>query len=234
MYINVNLYWWFIVCYSLSWVQQVSQFTPVVVELSYIASFRLGRIQQLCTLMCCSYSQSLQFSFFFPPGTHHCWVDRGGMIWEVLLKASTQVDHRPHIQVLTGNLPVVTTRPCVTEYFVENFHQRTRLIGSCCNTSGTESGKFFQNSICFEWMAPSPGHCTMIIRIPRAFGNFLGLELLLRWGNYLGLDFLLVRGKPNYLGLECSLRWGDSSGLELLLRWGIIIILLLYNSNAGL
>ena len=35
----------------------------------------------ICAL-CCSYSQSLQFSFLVPPGTHHCWVDRGGVIWE--------------------------------------------------------------------------------------------------------------------------------------------------------
>ena len=26
--------------------------------------------------------QSLQFSFLIPQGTHHYWVDRGGMIWE--------------------------------------------------------------------------------------------------------------------------------------------------------
>ena len=26
--------------------------------------------------------QSLKFNFLIPPGTHHCWADRGGMIWE--------------------------------------------------------------------------------------------------------------------------------------------------------
>ena len=36
----------------------------------------------ICAL-CCSYSQSLQFNFLVPPGTHHCWVDRGDVIsWE--------------------------------------------------------------------------------------------------------------------------------------------------------
>ena len=35
----------------------------------------------ICAL-CCSYSQSLRFSFLVPPGTHYCWVDWGVMIWE--------------------------------------------------------------------------------------------------------------------------------------------------------
>ena len=29
------------------------------------------------------------FPVFIPPGTHHCWVDRGGMVWEVLANTST-------------------------------------------------------------------------------------------------------------------------------------------------
>ena len=29
------------------------------------------------------------FPVFVPPGTHHCWVDRGGMVWEVLPNTST-------------------------------------------------------------------------------------------------------------------------------------------------
>ena len=39
----------------------------------------------ICAL-CCSYSQSLQFSFLVPPGTHHCQVDWGSMIWETCPK----------------------------------------------------------------------------------------------------------------------------------------------------
>ena len=34
------------------------------------------------THFCCSYSQSLQFRFLVPPATHHCWLDRGSMIWK--------------------------------------------------------------------------------------------------------------------------------------------------------
>ena len=63
------------------WVQQTLQFTPLVLELFLIQSHLLWGEFSICTL-CCSYSQSLQFSFLVPPGTHHCWVDRGGVIWE--------------------------------------------------------------------------------------------------------------------------------------------------------
>ena len=48
----------------------------------FYSSPPLGRIQRVL----CSCSQSLQFSFFpVPPGTHHCYVDRGSMEWEVWL-----------------------------------------------------------------------------------------------------------------------------------------------------
>ena len=63
------------------WVQQTSQFTPWVLELSLIQSHLLWEEFSICAL-CSSCSQSLQFSFHGPPGTHHCWVDRVGMIWE--------------------------------------------------------------------------------------------------------------------------------------------------------
>ena len=53
----------------------------LVLELFLIQSHLLWGEFSICAL-CCSYSQSLQFSFLVPPGTHHCWVDRGGVIWE--------------------------------------------------------------------------------------------------------------------------------------------------------
>ena len=55
-------------------------YAPGIGTLSYTVSSPLGEFS-ICAL-CCSYSQSLQFSFLVPPGTHHCWVDRGGVIWE--------------------------------------------------------------------------------------------------------------------------------------------------------
>ena len=63
------------------WVQQTLQFTPLVLEFFLIQSHLLWGEFSICAL-CCSCSQSLQLSFLVPPGTHHCWVDRGSVIWE--------------------------------------------------------------------------------------------------------------------------------------------------------
>ena len=63
----------------------ITVYTPVL-EFSLIRSYLLWGEFSICAL-CCShmYSQSLQFSFLVPPGTHLCWVDRGSMVWEVCL-----------------------------------------------------------------------------------------------------------------------------------------------------
>ena len=55
-------------------------YTPGTGTLSYTVSSPLGRLQ-ICTL-CCNYNQSLQFRLLVPSGTHHCLMERGGMIWE--------------------------------------------------------------------------------------------------------------------------------------------------------
>ena len=72
----------------------------------------------ICAL-CCSYSQSLQFSF-----RAFCWVDRGGMICEAcptpLHMAASVLEHQSPIQVLTSLgivnsviwQELVTTWPC--------------------------------------------------------------------------------------------------------------------------
>ena len=73
--INLNLY----VCSLISHrVQQTSQFTPLALELSLIWSHLLwGEFSVF------SAANAIHNSpFYVPPGTHHCWVDRGGMIWE--------------------------------------------------------------------------------------------------------------------------------------------------------
>ena len=48
--------------------QLTLQFTPLVLELFLIQSHLLWGEFSICAL-CCSYSQSLQFSFLVPPGT---------------------------------------------------------------------------------------------------------------------------------------------------------------------
>ena len=57
-------------------VQQTSEFTPLVSELSLIWSHLLwGEFSEFSAGI--AIHNSL---LFVPPGTHHCWVDRGSMI----------------------------------------------------------------------------------------------------------------------------------------------------------
>ena len=108
------------------WVQQNSQFTPLVLELSLIQSHLPRGEFSICAL-CCSCRQSLQFSFLVPSGTHHCWVNRGGMIWEacptrlhmfgslaraLVAHPSTYGTQRCLTSVIWWEL--VTTQPCAT------------------------------------------------------------------------------------------------------------------------
>ena len=80
-------YWWLVNVnvnvsfYSLKSPLSSADFTiyTLVMELFLIQSHLLWGEFSICAL-CCSYSQSLQFSFLVPPGTHHCWVDRGSVI----------------------------------------------------------------------------------------------------------------------------------------------------------
>ena len=68
------------------WVQQTSQFTPVVLERSLMQSHLLwGEFNAF------SAANAIHNSpIAVPPGTHHCWVDRG-MRWEDYL-TSTHMD----------------------------------------------------------------------------------------------------------------------------------------------
>ena len=57
-------------------VQQTSQFTPLVLELSLVRSHLLcGDFGTFSAALAIHNSP-----LFVPPGTYHCWVDRGGMI----------------------------------------------------------------------------------------------------------------------------------------------------------
>ena len=75
--INVDIKKIIVYAYSLisHQVQQTSQFTPLVLELSLIRShLPWGEFNAF------SAANAIHNSpFFVPPGTHHCWVDRGGM-----------------------------------------------------------------------------------------------------------------------------------------------------------
>ena len=76
--VNVNVYIYSLMSVS---VQQTSQFTPLVLELSLIWSrFLLGEFSSF------SVANAIHNSpIFVPPCTHHCWVDRGSMEWKVCL-----------------------------------------------------------------------------------------------------------------------------------------------------
>ena len=78
-FVNVNVN---VSVYSLKSPLSSADFTiyaPGIGTLSYTVSSPLGENSAFAPL-CCSYSQSLQFSFLVPPGTHHCWLDRGSVI----------------------------------------------------------------------------------------------------------------------------------------------------------
>ena len=81
---------------------------PLVLELFLIQSHLLWEEFSICAL-CCSYSQLLRFSFLIPPGTHHCWVDRGGVIWE---DYPTPLHMTGHVLSLCENCGR-TTSPCL-------------------------------------------------------------------------------------------------------------------------
>ena len=63
----------------------------------------------ICAHFCCSYNQSLQFSFLVPLGTHHCYMGRGGMA------CTTPVTHPRTDRARRCLTSVIsTTRPCAT------------------------------------------------------------------------------------------------------------------------
>ena len=71
--VNVNVYVYSLISHR---VQQTSQFTPLVLELSLVRSHLLwGEFSTFSAAIAIHNSP-----FFVPLATHHCWVDRGGMI----------------------------------------------------------------------------------------------------------------------------------------------------------
>ena len=105
---NVNMKTCLFIVWNPHWGQQTLQFTPLVLELFLVQSHLLWEEFSICAL-CCSYSQSLQFSFLVPPGTHHCWVDRGSVIWEAY---PTPLHMTGHVLPLCESCSW-TTLPCL-------------------------------------------------------------------------------------------------------------------------
>ena len=75
MKINVNVYVYSLISYRL---QQTLQFTPLLLERSLMWSYLLW--EEFSTFSAANAIHN--FPFCIAPGTHHCWVDRGGMIWK--------------------------------------------------------------------------------------------------------------------------------------------------------
>ena len=113
--------------------QKTVQFTPLVLEHTLLQSHLLWGEFRFCAL-CCSYSQSLQFIFLVPPGTHHCWVDRSSVIWEacptplhmtgsVTRAAVTHPSTNRAQRCLTSVLwrELITIRPCANAFCCDIF-----------------------------------------------------------------------------------------------------------------
>ena len=124
-----------ILSYSLifPWVQQTRQFTPLVLELSLIRSHLLwGEFSVFSAANAIHNS-----SFLVPPGTYHCWVERGGMIWEAcptpLHMDGTHPSANWAQHCLTSVIwwELVTTRPCATMHYnpitIKNAHRSNPL-----------------------------------------------------------------------------------------------------------
>ena len=118
--VNVNVYVYSLISHR---VQQTSQFTALVWELSLVRSHLLwGEFSAFSAAIAIHNSP-----LFVSPGTHQCWVDRGGMIWKAcptplhmagnvtratVTHPSTNRAQRCLTSVIWREL--VTTRPCAT------------------------------------------------------------------------------------------------------------------------
>ena len=114
---------------------------------SLIQSYLLWGEFSICALSC-SYNQSLKFSFLDPPGTHHCWVDGGDMMWEAyptLLHMAGSMTRAPVAHPSTTRArhcltsviwwELVTTWPCAPMCYcsIGNhsiFYCKTPIIGT--------------------------------------------------------------------------------------------------------
>ena len=148
--LNVNVYVYSLISHR---VQQTSQFTPLVLELSLVQSHLLwGEFSAFSAAIAIHNSP-----LFVPPGTHHCWVDRGGMIWKACptpLHMANSVTRAPAVthpstnrarRCLTSVIwrELVRTRPCAT---VDRFDviidtMNSRMIQCLSRTDSMECTK---------------------------------------------------------------------------------------------
>ena len=75
--VNVNVYVYSPISHR---VQQTSQFTLLVLELSLVRSHLLWGEFSAFSAESSAAIAIHNSPLFVPSGTHHCWVDRGGMI----------------------------------------------------------------------------------------------------------------------------------------------------------
>ena len=120
--LNVNVYVYSLISHR---VQQTSQFTPLVLELFLVRSHLLWGDFSAFSAAIAIHNSSL----FVPPGTHHCWVDRGGMICKACptpLHMADSMTRAPAVthpstnrarRCLTSVIwrELVTIRPCATK-----------------------------------------------------------------------------------------------------------------------
>ena len=88
--------------------------------------------------------------FFVPPGTHHCWLDRGSMIWEACQHFSLGLKR---VLILLPGYPTLTTRR-VPGYLLQ-------WILSLTNTAGLPTSTFFMYCV-HEIMNKYVSTCVLI------------------------------------------------------------------------
>ena len=111
--------------YLPSWYQIMHAFTSTPVQLIVLVmehtlslsnlSVSNGRIQSIIF----TYNQSLPINFVHIPGTHHCWVERAGMEWEIcptLLFTTNSGNQPPDRLTMPYQLNHIHNQECTTSF----------------------------------------------------------------------------------------------------------------------
>ena len=124
-------------------------YTPGIGTLSYTVSSALRRIQHIF----CSYYQSECYNFHSTtPGTHHHWVGRGSMEWEVcptLLYMTSCANRSPELLILESN--ILSTGP----------HAPIALSKGCFQNSGPSSPQLDSES---QWTSQNKNSHTYTLK----------------------------------------------------------------------
>ena len=114
--VNVNVYVYSLIFHR---VQQTSQFKPLVLELSHVQSHLIWG--EFSTFSAADVIHNSPF--FVPPGIHHWWVNRDGMIWEACptpLHMSGSVTRAPVTHPSTNIEHVIWYQVCCVSFCVNN------------------------------------------------------------------------------------------------------------------